>query len=126
MFAVFVLLETIYHSFDQIARRRGVFKVETIGKMVATSFIHQKDHLVPNLTMVCCLLPISTGDCYVAVTGLPDPCDDHAVVMCKFARDCIKAMDILTKKLEVTLGPDTGELTMRVGIHSGPGTFASL
>jgi hypothetical protein len=38
---VFILLETIYHSFDKIAKHRGVFKVETIG------------------------------DCYVAVCGLP-------------------------------------------------------
>ena len=28
---VFILLETIYRSFDKIASRRGVFKVETIG-----------------------------------------------------------------------------------------------
>lgn len=38
---VFTLLETIYHAFDQIAKRRRVFKVETVG------------------------------DCYVAVAGLP-------------------------------------------------------
>lgn len=38
---VFTLLETIYHAFDDIARRRRVFKVETVG------------------------------DCYVAVSGLP-------------------------------------------------------
>jgi Adenylate and Guanylate cyclase catalytic domain len=45
---VFLLLETIYGEFDDIARKRGVFKVETIG------------------------------DCYVAVTGVPDPMVDHA------------------------------------------------
>ena len=28
---VFTLLENIYHSFDQIARKRNVFKVETVG-----------------------------------------------------------------------------------------------
>lgn len=28
---VFTLLETIYHAFDEIARHRRVFKVETIG-----------------------------------------------------------------------------------------------
>ena len=28
---VFRLLESIYHSFDEIAKRRKVFKVETIG-----------------------------------------------------------------------------------------------
>jgi class 3 adenylate cyclase len=39
---VFKLLETLYQSFDTIAKKRKVFKVETIG------------------------------DCYVAVTGLPE------------------------------------------------------
>ena len=28
---VFTLLETVYHAFDQIAHRRKIFKVETIG-----------------------------------------------------------------------------------------------
>jgi class 3 adenylate cyclase len=28
---VFILLETIYGAYDRIARKRGVFKVETIG-----------------------------------------------------------------------------------------------
>jgi len=48
---VFTLLETLYKAFDEIARRRRVFKVETVG------------------------------DCYVAVTGLPNPRKDHAVAM---------------------------------------------
>jgi class 3 adenylate cyclase len=80
---VFVLLETIYNGFDHIARRRRVYKVETIG------------------------------DCYVAVCGLPDPRKDHAVVMARFARDCLARMRVLVTKLEVILGPDTAELAMR-------------
>ena len=47
------------------------------------------------------------GDCYVAVCGLPEPNPDHAVVMARFARDCLDKMNELTRKLEVTLGPDT-------------------
>ena len=54
---VFSLLEAVYKAFDAIASRRRVFKVETVG------------------------------DCYVAVTGLPEPQKDHAVVMARFARD---------------------------------------
>jgi hypothetical protein len=46
---VFTLLETIYGAFDKTAKKHGVFKVETIG------------------------------DCYLAVTGLPEPQSDHAV-----------------------------------------------
>ena len=93
---VFVLLETLYHAFDEIARRRRVFKVETVG------------------------------DCYVAVTGLPDPQKDHAVIMCRFARDCINKVKVLTRRLEVTLGPDTADLAMRIGLHSGPVTAGVL
>ena len=86
---VFTLLETVYHSFDMIAKRRRVFKVETVG------------------------------DCYVAVAGLPDPQPDHAVVMARFAKDCLVEMAHVSKKLEVQLGPDTGDLAMRFGMHSG-------
>ncbi|GKY99150.1 hypothetical protein MPSEU_000870500 [Mayamaea pseudoterrestris] len=93
---VFTLLETLYRAFDEIAKKRRVFKVETIG------------------------------DCYVAVTGVPEPQKDHAVIMCRFARDILSRSRVLMKRLETTLGPDTGELDMRVGIHSGPVTAGVL
>jgi hypothetical protein len=35
---VFILLETIYHSFDRIATRRKVFKVETIGDCYVSTY----------------------------------------------------------------------------------------
>ena len=57
------------------------------------------------------------GDCYVAVVGCPDARKDHAVVVCKFARLCIEEHKRLTKQLEVTLGPDTGDLQLRIGCH---------
>jgi class 3 adenylate cyclase len=93
---VFTLLETLYGAFDTIADRRGVFKVETIG------------------------------DSYVAVVGLPEPRKDHAVVMARFARDCRDDMSRLTRKLEITLGPDTNDLQLRFGLHSGPVTAGVL
>lgn len=93
---VFMLLEHVYADFDEIARRRGVFKVETVG------------------------------DCYVAACGLPDPNPRHAVTMARFARDCLHRMNDLTTHLEVDLGPDTGELELRVGLHSGPVTAGVL
>lgn len=93
---VFQLLETIYRAFDQLANRLGVFKVETIG------------------------------DCYVAVAGLPEPNQDHAVVMAVFARECLDQMKELCKKLEVFLGPGTADLALRVGLHSGPVTAGVL
>jgi class 3 adenylate cyclase len=90
------LLETIYHEFDLIAKNRRVFKVETVG------------------------------DCYVAVAGLPDPRKDHAIVMARFARECLSTLSRLLRDLEKSLGPDTADLAMRVGLHSGPVTAGVL
>ena len=83
---VFSLLQSIYHEFDQVAKRRKVFKVETIG------------------------------DCYLAVTGVPEPQSNHALLMARFAYECKIRMNNLTKKLDLTLGPDCSELKMRFGI----------
>jgi class 3 adenylate cyclase len=93
---VFILLETIFQAFDRIARKRDIFKVETIG------------------------------DSYIAVAGLPDPQPDHAIRMTKYARSCLNKVNEITKKLEVSLGPGTGDLRMRFGLHSGPVTAGVL
>jgi class 3 adenylate cyclase len=93
---VFILLENIYHEFDKIADQLGVFKVETIG------------------------------DSYVAVVGLPTPRKDHAMVMTRFAQLCLSKMEQRVKELEVSLGPSTGDLRARCGLHSGPVTAGVL
>ncbi|CAB9508786.1 Receptor-type guanylate cyclase gcy [Seminavis robusta] len=93
---VFQLLETLYGEFDKIADRRRVFKVETIG------------------------------DCYVAITGCPKPQNTHAVIMCRFARDCMNRMTEVTAELSDSLGEDTATLGFRVGLHSGPVTAGVL
>ncbi|CAB9506118.1 Receptor-type guanylate cyclase gcy [Seminavis robusta] len=63
---VFQLLETLYAAFDANAKRRKVFKIETIV------------------------------DCYVAVTGLPKGQPGHALIMARFAIDCMKsAMELV-------------------------------
>ena len=87
---VFTLLETIFCSFDELANLRRVFKVETVG------------------------------DCYVAAAGLPVKRKDHAVVMARFARECLTNFIELAKQLEEVLGPDTADLGIRIGLHSGP------
>jgi hypothetical protein len=46
--------------------------------------------------------------------------------MCRFTIECLGKMQQLTKKLEETLGPDTGDLDMRFGLHSGPTTAGVL
>jgi len=79
-------------------------------------------------SFICLLTDILLlcSDCYVAVTGLPDPRKDHAVAMVRFAAECLQKMNDLAKQLEVSLGPDTGDLSMRFGLHSGPVTAGVL
>eukprot|EP00977_Amphora_coffeiformis_P016683 scaffold5233_cov178-Amphora_coffeaeformis.AAC.3 len=93
---VFKLLETLYARFDKIAKKRRVFKVETIG------------------------------DCYVAVTGLPEVQEDHAVIMAKFAAQCLEQLNPVLHSLVDRLGPETANLNMRYGLNSGPVTAGVL
>ena len=93
---VFKLLESLYRKFDEVAHKLGVFKVETIG------------------------------DCYVAVTGLPDPTEDHAVRCARFAFEILFHMNVLIKQLEGSLGPGTSDLSLRIGLHSGAVTAGVL
>jgi hypothetical protein len=58
----------------------------------------------------------------MAVTGVPKPDPNHAVVMTKFARDCILHFNMVTERLRSTLGEDTKDLALRVGLNSGPVT----
>lgn len=60
------------------------------------------------------------------MSGLPEKRVDHAVAMARFGRDIMTKMHTLTKNLELSLGPDTGNLSLRVGMHSGPVTAGVL
>ena len=60
------------------------------------------------------------------MTGLPNPCEDHAVKMSSFARACLSTMTEVLHSLELILGPGTSELGMRFGLHSGPVTAGVL
>jgi len=84
------------HNFWQPIASLQVFKVETIG------------------------------DCYVAAAGLPEPREDHAAIMARFAVLCLRRFREVVLELEITLGPDTAELAMRAGLHSGPVTAGVL
>jgi class 3 adenylate cyclase len=46
--------------------------------------------------------------------------------MVRFARDCLYQMHIVLHQLTVELGPDTTDLGMRIGLHSGPVTAGVL
>jgi Adenylate and Guanylate cyclase catalytic domain len=81
---VFHLLETLYASFDEIAKKRRVFTVETIG------------------------------DSYVAIVGLPTARQHHAIVMARFASDCRDKMREVTLELEQSLGPVSNRIVFCV------------
>ena len=80
----------------QLARKLGVFKVEMIG------------------------------DCYVAIAGLPEPSNNHAIVLARFAWKWVLTTISVCKRLEATLGPGTADLALRLGLHSGPVTAGVL
>jgi hypothetical protein len=47
---------------------------------------------------------------------------NHAVVMARFAFDCLKTTADLTTQLTSTLGIETADLKLRIGLNSGPTT----
>lgn len=51
---------------------------------------------------------------------------NHAVVMTKFAHDCRTKASELFQKLDLTLGPGTADLNIRIGCHSGPGKLCDV
>jgi class 3 adenylate cyclase len=83
-----LLLETVYGSINALAKRCGVFKVETFG------------------------------DCNVAVCGVPKAQKHHAVIRARFARATLSTMSVLTWELEIAVGPDTADLAFHIGLHS--------
>ena len=107
---VFTLLETVYNSFDAVAKRRQVFKVETVGDCYVavgtyiTSvhyLLHMGNHtrlIEENPTYRLSFLILTF------TAGLPAPMKNHAVTMARFATDCLKKMDELVKMLEISLG----------------------
>jgi class 3 adenylate cyclase len=92
---VFQLLERLFSEFDSTADKLNVFKLGTIG------------------------------DCYIAVTGIPEPIENHATVLTKFAFECGDKVKEVFADLDEE-GLDTAKLDMRFGIHSGAITAGIL
>lgn len=77
------ILNTIFSEFDYLASQHGLEKIKTIG------------------------------DAYMAVAGLPMPCEDHALRVAGMALDLL---DYVTQ-----YNGETGqEFALRIGINSGP------
>jgi class 3 adenylate cyclase len=103
-YQVFTLLETIFQSFDGIAKRHGVFKVETVGDCYVGTFLYRSRPARP--TMLSTQFRIVRS--FVASCGAPKANDRHAVIMCRFARSAMAKFRKVCRILELTLGPDTG------------------
>lgn len=118
---MFTLLESIYRQMDRAAKKLGVFKVSLRYNLFSNT-------VLAVLNTIALFTQVETvGDCYVAATGIPDPQPNYgAEIMVRFARTCLIRMNILTKELESQLGPGTAELSLRIGIHSGPVTAGVL
>lgn len=125
---VFTLLESLYGQFDELAAKRRIFKVETIGGTFRfVEALGVCSDLNPKFThMLFKLFFLPVKDCYVAVSGLPDPNPQHHLAMARFARDCLTTFECLTQELERELGPGTSDLGLRIGLHSGPVTAGVL
>lgn len=139
---MFQLLESIFKEFDSIAKRRRIFKVETVVRILFLLVVLLVVVDVVCRVLISCFASLAVlwrttslllefklnkqGDCYVAVVGLPDPRKDHAVAMARFAMDCMNKFQLILPKLELILGPDTADLAMRMGVHSGSVTAGVL
>ena len=111
---VFYLLETIYGEFDRLARQQRQQQTGTGGGGGDTGF----GGGVFKVQATC--------ECFTAVSGLPEPDPDHAVTMARYSSHVLQGFQASVEQLEVSLGPDTGDLELRIGLHSGPVTGGIL
>ena len=77
------LLNDIFIAFDEIVEYHNLEKIKTIG------------------------------DAYMAVAGLPEPLEGHAVAACAAAKEMSTAFARLCEESNL-------DLSMRIGVHSGP------
>lgn len=127
-------LHSLYQAFDEIAIRRKVFKVETIGDCYVAVAVSSFG-CVPFRSLLT-FLSLTAG--ITRTAGKPPSVaffiinsiwlqqEKNAVIMAKFANECMEKMRELVAALALTLGPDTAELDLRVGLHSGPVTGGVL
>lgn len=56
------------------------------------------------------------------MTGIPNAQPRHALIMARFADECLHALQEVTQQLAEKFGEDTTDLQVRVGMHSGATT----
>jgi class 3 adenylate cyclase len=99
---VFTLLESIFQAFDAVAKKRGIFKVETIGDCYVGAYSTCASDSFPSAFALTTFSHVAT-----AVCGVPKANDQHAVQMARFARTAMGKFDNVVRSLELRLGPDT-------------------
>ena len=93
---VFTFLETLYQLFDIRGKPFQIFKVETIG------------------------------DCYMAVTGLPDKDENQVLNMIRFSCVMIEIFQSVQDMFCTDLDESVRRLNLRIGIHCGNVTAGVL
>jgi CHASE domain/Adenylate and Guanylate cyclase catalytic domain len=116
---VFALLENVYNAFDLVAKRRRVFKGTLPARCTMPLLSSHPQQSYANINNFCWIPSVAVetvGDCYVAVTGVPDARRNHAAAMVLFANACLQKMTSLMNQLAPVLGEDTTALSLRVGM----------
>jgi class 3 adenylate cyclase len=95
-------------------------EIHAVLPMLFLSVFERKQRLVSDhgccfYLLLFCVSPFSfkvetIGDCYVAACGLPEKRDDHALVMARFARDCLQRYPKILREMTEYLGPGVKEL----------------
>lgn len=97
----------VLHKFDEVAERRWIFKIETVGDCyVFARYTHSCTDFRRKV--------VAKRSSPFEVAGPPDPSTDHAVVLARFAKDILRELAVVTHELETQLGPGTGSRTMLV------------
>jgi len=76
------MLDELFSAFDRLAEKHGLEKIKTIG------------------------------DCYMVVSGIPEPRADHAAAMARFAIDMMDELHAYAKRR-------SSDLTIRCGVNTG-------
>ncbi|MDH4200009.1 MAG: adenylate/guanylate cyclase domain-containing protein, partial [Spirochaetia bacterium] len=79
------LLNKYFTKFDEIMEKYGIEKIKTIG------------------------------DAYMAASGIPEPCNDHAEKLMNFAIEILEQTAVISNKTGIAID-------LRIGINSGPVT----
>ncbi len=90
---------------------------ELSEKLSATELVQMLNYLFTHFDDLCKKYKVekikTIGDAYMVVAGIPEPMDNHALVLCNFAQDMIQEVENIKKEKNYPID-------IRVGIHSGP------